>query len=88
MKLVTKEKPPSDAQARRLAQIWGGNLGIQIGETGFCDPTDKVLIREGWLIKNGTTGTWPSGGTYYVHRISQGGIWALATYFINKAHGR
>ena len=83
---ITKDKPPTDAQARRLARMWGGNERAAIG--GTMDPTHKVLLERGWLTRNGDRGQFPNGQEWIGYAVSPEGVWALATYFINKAHGR
>jgi hypothetical protein len=79
---VTKEAPPTDAQAKRLASMWGDNRTANIGK--WVDPTDRVLLRRGWLTPTGMTGIFPNGDEFFVYRVAHEGLRALATYFISK----
>jgi len=74
---------PSDAQARRLAELWGTNRSVHIG--GYADPTISVLLKRGWLTPQGVFGTYPNGTQFEKHHISPSGVGALAAYFIRKA---
>lgn len=77
-----KQKPPSEAQAKRLASIWVDHWDRACNLTvdGYNTPTDKALVRNGWIVPEGERGQWPSGYFYQRHVISPEGLAALENY--------
>lgn len=78
-----KERVPSEAQAKRIAFLWGNwRPGVQID--GYIEPTTKVLLREGWIEPAGEKGQYPNGSEWELHTVSIKGLRALYTYFLAK----
>ena len=83
---ITKNKPPSVAQAKKLASYWSDGGDIRISES-YVDPTDAVLIRKGWITPTGAAGIYPQTRVeFLVYQIAADGMAAMADYFINQAH--
>lgn len=72
-------KPPSHAQAKRLAWLWAD--GRAFAHLPGHEPTADVLVREGWVDKTGDDFTFPSGAVGAMYVISEAGLDALAAYF-------
>lgn len=84
-----KEKPPTSAQARKLASIWGGGGFFDVPDFPGChtDQTIAVLIRKNWITPTGARGVYTaSHREFAIHRISPAGISALGTFFLDLAH--
>lgn len=78
-------KPPSTAQAKRLSWLCG--RGKAFAHLPKKDPTEDVLVREGWVEKEGGDFTFPSGSVGAMYVISEAGIDALAAYFRKNRTG-
>jgi hypothetical protein len=78
-------KKPSPAQAKMIAWVWcGPRSAVAIaapGSGGYTDPTDRVLIRNGWLEDIGEGEPYPSGTPTRLYRVSQAGLEALKDFF-------
>lgn len=85
---TTKGKPPSIVQAKRIAHLWATGNPVPIaleahdGGKPYVEPTNRVLIKQGWIHPTGTLGKFPSGSTYEEHVLSSKGLDALLTYLI------
>ena len=76
-------KVPTEAQAKKLAYLFGmPGAKVLIGEN-YVDPTDRVLRARGWVRRNGEVHQFsnPAYGTGYYHVITEDGLVALETYF-------
>lgn len=78
-------KPPSTAQAKRLAWLWTDSRAFAY--LPKSDPTADVLVREGWVEKTGDDFTFPSGAVGSMCVISEAGLDALAAYFRKHRSG-
>ncbi len=70
-------KRPSLAQAKRIAFHWGSGRPVIVGSH---DPTIDVLVREGWIVPNGKSGTYPSGEPFEEYQVSAAGLAALKAF--------
>ena len=66
---MSNGKAPSRAQAKRIAKLWSDDSMVRIGES-YIDPTDRVLVKNGWLVESGETGTFPNGTPYKGYMLS------------------
>jgi hypothetical protein len=73
--MKAKAKPASEAQARKIASLWGSNGRQPIAS--YKDSTTEVCLKYGWLIPNGVAGTFPNGETFAEHIVSDQGLDAL-----------
>lgn len=83
---MAKKKVPSEAQAKRLAWLWGD--GRSFAHLPKSDPTADVLAREGWVEKTGDDFTFPSGAVGAMCVISEAGIDALLSFLLKRHHSR
>lgn len=85
MARITKEKPPSSAQAKILARLFGLNETIPVGQR-WRDPTIEVLIKREWITPDGEKGKFPNGDDYVTYKVSHSGLRALEIFLINYLH--
>ena len=78
-----KQKTPTQAQAKRIAEVWTRWEGCNLSVEGYQFPTDKVLQRNGWIVPEGEPGRWPGGDLYQRHIVSAEGFAALERYLFS-----
>ena len=73
-----RDKLPSQAQARKLAWLWGIERKLTV-YSQYADPTEAVLVSRGWVEP---TGERTERATLYA--ISSAGFYALEGYLQDR----
>ena len=81
-----KKKLPTDAQACLLAWLWGTAKRLRID--GHDTPSEKALVKAGWVLPTGVLGKSPNGAGYEYHKISDAGFDALEDYLRERRYKR
>ena len=83
---MAKKDLPTEAQAKFIARCWSSGQKRQIGQ--YTDPTERALIKRGWLTLNGEDGVFPNGTQYVVYEINYAALDALASYLLDARYKR
>ena len=83
---MTKKDLPTAAQAKFIARCWSGGETRKIGQ--YTDPTERALIKRGWLTLNGEDGVFPNGTQYVVYEVNDAALDALASYLLDCRYKR
>jgi hypothetical protein len=68
---------PSIAQAKRLAGLFSGDF---FRASSFLSPTDRTILKHGWVSATGETGTFPNRAEFLIHKINADGLRALEQF--------
>lgn len=93
---MEKERLPSPAQARKLAELWASRnqelskmIQGPIHSSGpYNDATTLALIKYGWVSTTDTTKSFANGTTWEIYKISDRGIDAIENFFRETRYRR
>lgn len=93
---MSKDRLPSAAQARRLADLWATKeqqlsvmtRGPQFNPEPYNDPTTVALVKYGWFARTGETKSFTNGTEWDIYRLTDAGTDALESFFRHARYKR